>query len=157
MEINGIPLHPLVVHAAVVLTPVAGLVAILHGLVPRWRWLTRWPLLLAAVVGAAVTYVATLSGSDLKARLGIGGNEIEIHQMWAGRLQVAMWVLVAVALIAWWVLPFKNPLAHGVDREARVSGLARPLMLVLPLVGIVVLVLVFLTGEAGARTVWGGR
>ena len=44
MEINGLPLHPLVVHAVVVLSPLAALGGLLYAAVPRWRWWLRWPL-----------------------------------------------------------------------------------------------------------------
>lgn len=156
MEINGIPLHPLVVHAVVVLTPTAGLLAILFGLVPRWRWLTRWPMLLAALGGAGVTYVAKISGKDLEKRLNLDTVLFHRHEMWANRLMLAMGVLAVVAILAWYVLPFRTPLAKGSDREARVAVLALPLVVLLPIVGVVVMVLVVLTGDAGAQMVWQG-
>ena len=43
MEIAGLPLHPLVVHAAVVLIPLTALLAVAFAVLPRWRWLVRWP------------------------------------------------------------------------------------------------------------------
>jgi hypothetical protein len=43
MTFAGLPLHPLVVHAAVVLTPLAALLVVGSAVLPRWRWLTRWP------------------------------------------------------------------------------------------------------------------
>jgi hypothetical protein len=157
MEINGIPLHPLVVHAVVVLTPTAGLLAILYGLVPRWRWLTRWPFLFAGVVGAGVTYFAKITGQDLKDSRNLGGrigDLIETHEMWANRLMLSMWLMAAVAIIGWWVMPFRSPLENRPDREARAAVLVKPLVVVLPLVGILVIVLAFLTGDAGAKAVW---
>lgn len=157
MDFNGIPLHPLVVHAVVVLTPVAGILAILHGLVPRWRWVTRWPLLFSGVVGAAVTYFAKLTGLNLKDARQLGGHTGELintHEMWANRLMLSMWLMAAVAIIAWWVMPFSSPLENRPDRQARPAVLVKPLVVVLPLVGILVMVLVFLTGDAGAKAVW---
>ncbi len=157
MEINGLPLHPLIVHAAVVLTPLAGLLAVLVAVVPRWRWVLRWPLVASAVVGAVVTYVSALSGSDLKDQLGIRGSLIENHEMWAGRLQLAMWVLAGTALVAAYVLPFPNPLAARSDRAARVGVLRIPAVAVLVVVGLLTVFLVYKTGDAGARMVWNGR
>ena len=49
MEFHGIPLHPLVVHAAVVFTPLAALSALGFALVERWRGYLRWPTLVAAM------------------------------------------------------------------------------------------------------------
>ena len=44
MEINGVPLHPLVVHAVVVFAPLAALFGIAYAVLPNWRWALRWPL-----------------------------------------------------------------------------------------------------------------
>ena len=82
MTINGIPLHPLVVHAAVVLVPLAALLAIAYAVLPSRRWQTRTP----AVV------VALVAGDNLKARLHEDTTLIQTHEHWAGLLQTAMWV-----------------------------------------------------------------
>ena len=55
--IGGIPLHPLVVHAVVVLIPLAALGVIAIALVPKWR--SRFGILVVAV-----TAFATAHGSD---------------------------------------------------------------------------------------------
>ena len=44
MEINGLPLHALVVHAAVVFGPLAALAGVLYVALPTWRDKLRWPL-----------------------------------------------------------------------------------------------------------------
>jgi hypothetical protein len=54
------------------------------------------------------------------------------------------------------VLPHVTRIAGGRDRQARVAALEKPLMVVVPLAAIAVLVLVVLTGDAGARAVWAG-
>src|SRR3954451_5031444 len=68
--INGLPIHPLVVHAVVVLLPLAcvGLIAI--AVYPPWR--SRFGVLvgLAAAAATASIPVATESGERLAARLG---------------------------------------------------------------------------------------
>ena len=70
MEINGVPLHPLVVHAVVVFVPLAALGALAMA-VPKWRWLARWPTLLVTLGATAATYVATLTGEDLEEDRGL--------------------------------------------------------------------------------------
>jgi hypothetical protein len=37
MELGGLPLHPLVIHAAVVFGPLAALCALGYALLDRWR------------------------------------------------------------------------------------------------------------------------
>lgn len=41
MEFFGLPLHPLVVHAAVVFVPLAALLVMVFAVFPRHRWATR--------------------------------------------------------------------------------------------------------------------
>src|SRR5215218_8718179 len=64
MEINGLPLHPLVVHAAVVFGPLAALAAILYVALPRRRAQLRWPMLVLAVIATGAVVLAYFSGQD---------------------------------------------------------------------------------------------
>lgn len=58
----GLPLHPLVVHAVVVLLPLVALAVIALVLMPRWRARFAVPLLGLLVVGAVSAVVAMLAG-----------------------------------------------------------------------------------------------
>jgi hypothetical protein len=154
MTVNGIPAHPLVVHAAVVLVPLAALLATAYAVWPRWRWQTRTPAAVLAVVAAASVQLAAMTGDQLKSSLHEDTSLIHTHEQYAGLLQAAMWVLAGLMVIAWWALPHENPLPDKDHREG-VTVLARPLVALLPLASAAVLVLVVLTGDAGARAVWG--
>ena len=66
MEIAGLPLHPLVVHAAVVLIPLTALLTIGLAVLPRWRWLLRWPTAAASLVCVGLAFLATTSGKSLE-------------------------------------------------------------------------------------------
>jgi uncharacterized membrane protein len=155
MEINGLPLHPLIVHAVVILVPLGALSAILFAVVPRWRWLLRWPTLVLAVAAAIMTRLAVMSGADLRDDRGLGQLElVKTHEMWGDRLEIAVYVYAVIAVLACWVLPYAVPL---VDREDRVSPMASLTMvatIALPIAGAVVLVLAVITGDAGAKAVW---
>ena len=59
------PLHPLVVHAVVVLGPLAAVTGLVYAAVPKWRWLLRWPLVVLAVVAAGASVLAAQSGESL--------------------------------------------------------------------------------------------
>ncbi|UUZ58306.1 DUF2231 domain-containing protein [Nocardioides sp. B-3] len=65
MEINGVPLHPLVVHAVVIFGPLAALTGLAYAFVPAWRWLLRWPLVALSLVVAATAIVAVAAGESL--------------------------------------------------------------------------------------------
>lgn len=163
MTISGIPLHPLVVHAAVFLAPSAALIAIVFAVRPPWRWVLRHPLAIAAVGAAAAVQFSAITGDALSASLGPndpGRPLIEIHEMWAGRLEAAAWALAVAALVAWWSVPHSSPIP-GHEREhpqvagtVTVSRVAVPLIFVL---GVAVAVLTVLTGHAGAVAVWSGE
>src|SRR6266542_1811331 len=54
---GSLPLHVLVIHLAVVVLPVSALTAIAFAVLPKWRWLLRWP---ALVLGLGVLVFAVL-------------------------------------------------------------------------------------------------
>jgi uncharacterized membrane protein len=154
MTINGIPLHPLVVHAAVVLVPLAALFAIAYAVLPSRRWQTRTPAAVLAVAAAVTVWLAGATGDSLKEKLHENTSLIETHEHYAGLLQASMGVLAALTVVAWWSLPHHNPLPDK-DHRRGVTTLAKPLVVLLPTAAVVTLVLVVLTGDAGARAVWG--
>jgi uncharacterized membrane protein len=154
MEINGVPLHPLVIHAVVVFVPLAALAAIAMA-VPRWRWLARWPALLLTIGATVATYVAKISGADLQEERKLFTPAVHTHEEWADRLMVGMWVFAIVVVVAFWAFPHVTRITGADDREARSAVLEKPLMVLLPLAAVAVLALVVLTGDAGARAVWG--
>lgn len=156
MHVNGLPLHPLVVHAAVVFVPLAAIAAGSYGVVPRWRWAVRWPMVVLGVLAAGSVQLAAMSGGDLKRELGIHGSLIQLHEMWAGRLQFATWVLLAVVVVAGWALPYATPITGAADRPARLTALRPIVAVLLPVLAIAELYLVYKTGDAGARAVWAG-
>lgn len=143
MEFNGLPLHPLVVHAAVVFGPLAALAALAY-LVPRWRGRLRWPMLVAAVIATGAVVLAYLSGNDLlnsKPELG-RLPALQTHQ---DRARVLLWTTLGFGVMAivsgWW--------------GARTGGPRVLLDVLLAASAVAVLVLVVLTGDAGSRAVWG--
>lgn len=154
MTIHGIPLHPLIVHAAVVLVPLACAGAVAYAVLTKHRWLTRTPTLLAAAAAAVSVQLAAMTGDELKDRLNEHTKIIATHEMWAGRLQAAAWVMLVIVAAAWWSLPHHNPLPEKGHHEG-VTVLSKPLVVLLVIAAVAVLVLVVLTGDAGARAVWG--
>lgn len=77
--VDGIPAHPLVVHAVVVLLPLAAVATLLVVARPVWRrQLGVWVVLLA-FAGVAAIPVATQTGEQLEHAIG-GGELIKIHE-----------------------------------------------------------------------------
>ncbi|RJS46852.1 DUF2231 domain-containing protein [Nocardioides cavernaquae] len=150
MSIDGLPIHPLVVHAAVMLTPVAALLAIVYAAVPRWRRLLRHPLALAALGAAGAVEVAFLSGRAFIEDVPALADAVDVHAVWGERLLWCAWVLAVVSVLAWWALPVpggRGGKGAAVDVAVRVA---------LVVAALVVLVVVVRTGHSGSTAVWGG-
>lgn len=147
-EFNGLPVHALVLHAAVVLAPLAGLFGGAL-LVPRWRRFVRWPFLVLTVLATASVVVARISGEALRTALGtqlvgtVAGDLIAQHADLATKLLVAMLVLLVLAV------------ATVVLTRPGTSGRAATILSVgVTVVAAVVIVLTVQTGEVGSRAVW---
>ncbi|MEO5854020.1 MAG: DUF2231 domain-containing protein [Nocardioides sp.] len=157
MELNGIPLHPLVVHAVVVLTPFAALLGVLYAVVPRWRWALRWPLVAVTLAGVVTAFVATYTGQDLARSRGLGALEaVQKHQqagVWLRNVMVAFTVVVGLAA---WRLGGPSALLSGGGERPAPGGIGTLLTVGALVVGSLALgVAVFLAGDSGARAVWG--
>lgn len=148
MEINGLPLHPLAVHAAVVLGPLAALVSLAYLVRPAWRAGLRVPMMLGAAVSVVTVLVAYFSGTsfrDANAFFTTPGETADLIDEHASLANALLAVTLGFGVVA---------VAAGLLYQR--GGAARVLLQVLlgaTAVGVVVLVV--LTGEAGARAVWG--
>ena len=153
-EINGLPGHVLVIHAAVVLVPLLALLSIAYGVLPRWRPRFGWAVAVLAVAAPIVTWVATQSGEALKEVLEEKGYPAQIlHQVEAhaeyGETTLRFTVGLAVAALLLLLV------TSGYERVRRL-----PSWLSLVLTGVVVILAVFavayvyLTGDSGAQAVW---
>lgn len=146
MEINGLPLHALVVHAAVVLTPLAALLAIAYAAVGRWREWLRWPVLVLVVVSLVAVWVAYLSGEQLEEANQYGGELAALLETHESRAGIFRWAAtgLAAATIA----------ATSLHRR---QGAPRVVLAVLvAATAVLTLVYAALTGDAGAQVAWFG-
>ncbi|MEU8259122.1 DUF2231 domain-containing protein [Micromonospora sp. NPDC048999] len=155
-EVNGLPLHVLVVHAVVVLAPLLALISVAYGVLPWWRSRLDWAVAGLAVVTPIATFVAKESGEAFEKaqrQRGLGGEflrKIEEHSEYGDTL---FWFTIGLAVAALLLLLVTSGLP-------RVRTLPRWLAPVLT--GIVVvlaafaLVYVYLAGDSGAQVVWGG-
>jgi uncharacterized membrane protein len=146
MEINGLPLHPLLVHAAVVLGPLGALTALLYAAVGRLRDRLRWPMISTAVVATGAIVAAYLSGdSFLHSRPELAVNtQVGSHQ---DRAWLLLWLTLGFGAVA--LLAGALHSRTGALRVLLSIGLAGS--------ALAVLVQVVLTGDAGSRAVWGAH
>ena len=159
MEINGVPLHPLVIHAAVVFTPLAALSLIAFVALKARRGSLRLPTLALAVVAGGSILAAYLTGKNfLATRPTLAANPlVHDHQH---RAQQLLWVGLAFAVVAVIaVLMAPVPARVGTDgsgSEVRQPAVANVFAVLAVLLAVATLVLVVMVGDLGARAVWGG-
>lgn len=156
MEFMGLPLHPLVVHAAVVFVPLAALLVIVFAVLPKHRWATRWPAFLLTLVSLVTVWVARISGKSLKDELPGIEQVIATHEDRGELLSLLMIGFTVLVAVGAWSLGGPSALASG--RGARDGGVAvldKVMPAVLVVAALVVLVLVVMTGDAGTRVVYG--
>lgn len=150
-EIAGLPAHPLLVHAAVVLAPTLALVAIGYVVLPAARIHAVRPLVVLAVAAPLSVAVARESGAALRRRLVEDGavtpgllERIDAHAD-SGRTLLLLTLALGAASFGWIVL----------ERRLHSPVLAVVLAVVTCALGASVLWSVVETGHAGTSMVWG--
>ncbi|MEV8507440.1 DUF2231 domain-containing protein [Actinoplanes sp. NPDC051475] len=153
-QINGMPVHALVLHAAVVFVPLLALVAVVYAVVPRWRPKIGWAAILLAVAAPVTAFVAMESGEKLYDRLvasGMTGPALEKIDAHSGFGTMTFYFTLALG-VATLVMTFLT-LRTTTKRLPRAADV---------LLAVVVLALaalsgyyVFRTGDSGAQAVWG--
>jgi hypothetical protein len=100
-ELFGLPAHPLMVHAPVVLVPLTALIAIGYALLPPLRRRVGWLLVLAGLAGAGTGFGAVESGKKLAERTGGTTPAILEHQGFGENLRnlAVLMAVVAVVLV----------------------------------------------------------
>lgn len=147
--VNGLPIHPLVVHGVVVLLPlaIAGTIAI--AVRPGWRRAYGPLVVAAAALATALMPIATSSGEALEEHVGDPGKHAELGE------QLVWFSLVLLVLVA--------ALVH-LDRRAtppdgsttRPSGgrAVAAVAALAVLAGLAAGVQVYRVGDSGARAAW---
>jgi hypothetical protein len=145
--VGGLPAHPLLVHAVVVLIPLSALGAVAVAARPGWNR-PYAPLVAAGAFVAAVTATVAMSAG---AQLLVAVEPTPAYAALLGEhgrfgvyTVASAWIFAASA-IATTLLG-----RRGGGTGLRVAGTLSAV------VGLISLVLVVITGDLGARSVWGG-
>jgi energy-coupling factor transporter transmembrane protein EcfT len=142
--IFGLPIHPLVVHAAVILMPIASLAALVMSYLPSFS--RRYGKLVfgLSIIGLISLFAARWSGEELKEIVGV---EIERHQNLGNLAPFISIPLVALIYLRW-----------RMDREGANIGspaIRRLVSIFLVIASLISLTYVALSGHSGAELVWG--
>jgi hypothetical protein len=158
LEILGLPAHVLFLHAVVAFAPVAGLVGIVYALRPPWQRVLEWPVVILAVLAAALTVLTASAGEALEEALEEAGSSsslIEAHAAQGDRLEIvagvfAVVVILTVAATGPWITSRMKWLAPARD----IRWLVWVLRVLTVLAGLVLIYQVVVTGHSGAEAVW---
>ncbi|WP_214108985.1 DUF2231 domain-containing protein [Acrocarpospora catenulata] len=144
-EILGLPLHPLVVHGAVIFTPLLAVVSIAYALIPRLRPRLDWAVVLLALAAPVTVFVAKESGESFKTRLFRDQTPAPVaaHEALATPLLIAVIALGVLALL----------LVYAANRSTRSSAMILSALTVVA--AAVAGYYVFRAGHTGATAVWG--
>lgn len=158
MEINGLPAHALMVHAAVMFIPLSATVALVYAGVPRWRWSLRWPMVGVTVIALGVTIATYFSGRNLRDRFeekSIDRPGIALH---AERADVLIWLVIVfavVVLLAAWGLGGASGLVSGRFGRDRHNPLVEwSIVAMTVMMALSVIAMTIATGDAGSNSVW---
>ena len=149
MTVFGLPLHPLIVHATVVVVPTAALAVLLATFWPRFRRWASWGPAAAAALAVVLVPITTSSGESLERTLG-STDLIEKHSHLAdGLLPWVIALLVGALLVLWPQLAAMRPRMWSFPRWLVVAG-----AVVATVAAVGSLVEVVLIGHSGAAAAW---
>jgi hypothetical protein len=140
----GLPLHPLLVHSAVVLVPLVAIGALVMSYLPSFSRRHGKLILILALVAQGSVFLAKLSGEAFSEILN---KDVEKH---AELGEIAPFVtipMVALIYVRW-----------RMDRAGSSTGsvaIRRLTSVALVIASLTSLVMIFLVGHSGASSVWG--
>lgn len=151
--INGLPVHPLVVHAVVVLLPLATVGTLAIALRPAWRRPYGLLVVACTAVATALIPVSTSSGEALEERVGNPGEHAELGDQ-------LIWFAIPMLLLAaalWWL----DRRAATTDAASAGRATSLTTMRVVSALAVVAAlattVQVYRVGDSGARAAWGDQ
>lgn len=155
IEIAGLPAHILLVHAVVVLGPIAGLAAIVYAAAPRWRRYLAWPLGVLSLGLVPVALVTAQAGEQLEESRPATAM-IRSHAQQGDVLKIVS-VIFFVIVAAMIVVSFE-PIGRRFAFLGRLRGnrvLRMVLLVAGALAGAFFVYQSVITGHSGAASVWG--
>jgi hypothetical protein len=154
LQVAGLPLHPLIVHAVVVLTPLTVLALLVGAFWPAARRRLGVATALGALVVLVLVPITVAAGQSLAERIG-PVPAVERHEELGEMLLPWAIALFVVAAAQWaWFRFGEIRMRRRSPRGALAVGIG--LAVASLVVGVGTLLMIVLIGDSGARAVWGG-
>lgn len=141
--VAGLPVHVLVVHAAVVLVPLAAVGTVMIAARPKLLRLFGVATVVAAGVGAGASIIAKYSGQELAGRVGWPNPHSDY-----GNLFPFAAVTFFVAVTVFWLIARGVPLNRNRPLSVKIFGG------VLIIAAIAVTFFTVITGHTGSEATW---
>lgn len=158
-RVFGLPAHPLIVHAAVVVTPLLAALVIVYAALPllglsRWRPRLDWAVVLSALAAPGCVFAAKQSGEAFADLMFDGSLPALVaeHERLATPLLLLTAGLAVAALLLVYLTRNRGP--AGSAAAAKAAAVAVPVVAVG--LALVVGYYVVRIGHSGATAVWGG-
>jgi len=158
-KIFGLPAHPLLVHAPVILIPLCAIGAIWIAISPTWRHRIGWIVLVLAGGAVGASQLAAGSGEALQDAMDKDTALVERH---ADLGDTFVWFalvffLAVLALMAWDTMQRRKAAAAGEEpdlHELGRSGIAIALAVLVIVTAVGASFRVYQVGHSGAESVW---
>ena len=140
----GLPLHPLLVHSAVILVPLVAIGALVMSYLPSFSRRHGKLILIVALVAQVSVFLAKISGEAFSEILD---KEVEKHAQVGEIAPFVTIPMVALIYLRW-----------RMDRAGSSTGsvaIRRLISVALVIASLASLVVIFLVGHSGASSVWG--
>jgi hypothetical protein len=162
----GLPAHPLLTHAPIVLLPIAAFVTIVLAINQRWRRRAGWLLFAGVFVVTILLFAAKQSGESFNdafdSAFGAGSIDIDRHEELGNMTFVLtlVWLAAVLALTVWDVVQRRAATsAAAADRDAEAAVAVNAyvswtLGALASVCAVLATVWLIRTGHEGADVVW---
>lgn len=158
-KIFGLPAHPLLVHAPVLLIPLCAIGAIWIAISPTWRHRIGWIVVALSGVAVVASQLAAGSGETLEEALGEEDALIQRHAELGDTFVwfALVFFLAVLALMVWDTMQRRKAAAAGAEPDLRQlgrSGAAIVLGILVVVTAVAATYRVYQVGHSGAKSVW---
>jgi hypothetical protein len=158
-KIFGLPAHPLLVHAPVMLIPLSAIGAIWIAVSPTWRHRIGWIVVVLSGAAVGASQLAAGSGEALQDALD---KDTALVQQHADLGETFVWFafvffLAVLGLMVWDTMQRRKAAAAGEEPDLRLlgrSGTAIVLGVIVVVTAVGATYRVYQVGHSGAKSVW---
>lgn len=157
MKVFGLPAHPLIVHAVVVLVPLAALAFVLSALRREWRDIYLFPATMLAAAGAVAAFLAKETGESLEEAVKETGKRLGEHPEQGDTAFIVTVLFGGCAIATYLLFRYGPQLRARLKLEDRlrlpISDVAAAYVVTIPL-AIAATAFIVIAGHSGAVLVW---